>query len=54
MASLLTSGRDAPPRHGSVAHDGRLTISITGDAEALPDIDHLIAAVGQVLDEFAR
>jgi diacylglycerol O-acyltransferase len=32
-----------------VTCDGRMTISITGDARALPDVDDLIAAVGQEL-----
>jgi diacylglycerol O-acyltransferase len=30
-----------------VSYAGRLTIGITGDAEALPDVDRLIVAVGR-------
>jgi diacylglycerol O-acyltransferase len=30
-----------------VSYAGRLTIAITGDAEALPDVDRLIVAVGR-------
>lgn len=34
-----------------VSYAGRLTIGITGDADSLPDLDHLIEAVGVELDE---
>lgn len=34
-----------------VSYAGRLTIGITGDADALPDVDRLIAAVGRELGE---
>jgi diacylglycerol O-acyltransferase len=30
-----------------VSYAGRLTVGITADADALPDADRLIAAVGQ-------
>ena len=36
-----------------LTYAGRLTISITGDADALPDLDRLIAAVGQELHELS-
>lgn len=37
-----------------VSYAGRLTIGITGDAEALPDLDHLIEAIGVELDELVK
>jgi diacylglycerol O-acyltransferase len=36
-----------------VSYAGRLTIGITGDADALPDVDRLIGAVGRELGELA-
>ena len=33
------------------SYAGRVTIGITADAHALPDADHLIAAVGNEIDE---
>ncbi|MFZ1411345.1 MAG: WS/DGAT domain-containing protein, partial [Micropruina sp.] len=36
-----------------VTYAGRLTIGITGDADALPDVDQLIAAVGRELHELS-
>lgn len=36
-----------------VTYAGRLTISITGDADALPDVDRLIAAVGRELHDLS-
>lgn len=36
-----------------LTYAGRLTISITGDADALPDLDHLIAATGEELHELS-
>ena len=34
-----------------VTYAGRLTVGITGDADALPDVDRLVDAVGQELEE---
>jgi diacylglycerol O-acyltransferase len=34
-----------------VSYAGRLTIGITGDAEALPDVDRLVIAVGREVDD---
>ena len=34
-----------------VTYAGRLTVGITGDADALPDVDRLVDAVGQELAE---
>ncbi|TRY17310.1 DUF1298 domain-containing protein [Tessaracoccus rhinocerotis] len=36
-----------------LTYAGRLTISMTGDADALPDLDHLIAAVGAELHDLS-
>lgn len=37
-----------------VSYAGRLTIGITGDAEALPDVDRLVEAVGMELADLVR
>lgn len=34
-----------------LSYAGRLTIGITADAEALPDVDRLIGAVGRELGD---
>ncbi|MGB8383320.1 MAG: WS/DGAT domain-containing protein, partial [Dermatophilaceae bacterium] len=36
-----------------VTYAGQVTIGITADAQALPDVDRLIAAVGREIDELA-
>jgi diacylglycerol O-acyltransferase len=51
LAPYLPTAQQLRASAAMVSYDGRVTIGITADADALPDADRLIAAVGREIGD---